>query len=118
MNSVDDATYPAFKEYWLEQFNVYDIYIRLTPQPKGYIAWAANRTMLETCIDKAGIEGTIDYNAMPHYPINWFEPATGETALETAKAAVEIYTQAIMNPEKRTLMNVGCVAIAELLTKE
>ena len=109
-----DTTYPKFLEYWQEQFNLHDTFIRISPAPKGYIAWAANRTMLETCLNKAGIEN-IDYSAMPPFPIQWFEPSSGATALEAAIGAVNAYERALADPDKKVLMNVGCVAIAEQL---
>ncbi len=114
---VDDmyTDYGQFLEYFQEQYNVHDVYIRLTRAPQGYLAWAANRTMLETCLSQAGIKGSVDYNAMPHYPIDWFDPGQGETALEAAKSAVDAYHRAWSDPEKRTLMNAGCIAIAETL---
>ena len=117
MNPVHDATYPKFLEYWQEQFNVNDIYIRISPGPEKYTAWAASRTMLETCLDKAGVEEDVDYNLMPHWPVEWFEPSVGATALEAAQGAVEAYERALADPEKKILMNVGCVAIAEQLSR-
>jgi hypothetical protein len=107
--------YAEFLNYWEEQFNVHDVYIRIFSGPKGYIAWAANRTMLETCIDKAGIEGEINYNDMPFAPVEWFEPGGGSTALEAAQGAVEAYQRASQDPEEQARMNAGCVAIAEML---
>lgn len=117
MAKYTQEQHSEFLDYWNEQFNVHDIYIKISGAPKGFIAWAANRTMLEMCINKAGIEGPVDYQKIPNYVL-WFKPATGATSLEAAQRAVELYQTDLEDPEARTYMNIGCVTVAEALKSE
>ena len=65
------------------------MYIRISGAPKGFVAWVANRTMLEVCMKKVGILDSVDYQKIPAYA-PWFSPANGETPLEAAKNAVSL----------------------------
>jgi hypothetical protein len=114
MPTPTQEQHEEFLGYWREQFNIHDVFVRISGAPKGYIGWAANRTMLETCIRKVGLDGEIEYNTLPAYP-QWFMPAFGETPADTAREAVRLYEIDKQDPEASTRMNVGCLAVAEML---
>lgn len=114
MTDHDASGYEGFVDYFREQAQSEDIYVRVSRCPENWIGWAASLSILETFISNAGIEGDVDYNAIPAFVLE-FPPGVGKTAVEAAKNAVEAFKEQAKDPKAKTAMNAGYVTVAESL---
>jgi hypothetical protein len=114
MTDQQVAGYEGFVDYFREQAQTEDIYVRVTKGPEKWIGWAASLSTLETFISNAGIEGDIDYNDIPAFVLD-FPPGIGSNAVEAAKNAVEAFKEQAKDPKAKIAMNAGYVTVAESL---
>lgn len=114
MAKVSKRDHEEFLDYFRDQHDFEDTFIKICGAPLGFMGWACSWSTLELFLQKADITRNPEYNEIPFFA-EGFAPVNGATPLETAKNAVEAYLKVLQDPAHRKDLNLGYINVVESL---